>query len=83
MVYLEAMASGCITVCLEDDGIDGIIKDEVNGFTCTTKNVQNTILKIINSAKNDEILANSYNTILNYTEEKAAQNYLSNIFNEE
>ena len=33
MVYLEAMASGCITICTENEAVDGIIKFGENGFT--------------------------------------------------
>ena len=75
MVYLEAMASGCITVCSENDGIAGIIKDEQNGFFWK----DNIIEKIISSSDNEKILSNSYKTIQNYTLEKACLNYLENI----
>ena len=32
LVYLEAMAMGCLTVGTKGEGIDGILKDGVNGF---------------------------------------------------
>ena len=32
LVYLEAMANGCITIGSKNEGIDGIIKDGENGF---------------------------------------------------
>ncbi len=79
MVYLEAMASGCITVCRKNDGIDGIIKDGVNGFL--TENVQKTLNRILTYPDKNKILENAYSTILELTEEKTAQNYLSNIIN--
>ena len=75
MVYLEAMASGCITVCAENEAISGIIKDGINGYFWR----DNIISDIINSNNQDQILQNSYNTILNYTETKACQNYLNAI----
>ena len=34
LVYLEAMALGCITIAARNEGIDGIIEDGVNGFLC-------------------------------------------------
>ena len=34
LVYLEAMLQGCITVAAWEGGVDGIIKDGVNGFLC-------------------------------------------------
>ncbi|MBO6103034.1 MAG: glycosyltransferase, partial [Opitutales bacterium] len=35
LVYLEAMAKGCIVVASKNNGFDGIIKDGVNGFLCS------------------------------------------------
>lgn len=34
LVYLEAMATSCITVGAKDEGIDGVIEDGKNGFLC-------------------------------------------------
>ena len=79
MVYLEAMASGCITVGLKDDGIDGIIIDGQNGFLTNLESIQSTILNIINSDNQNEILQASFDTICNYTQEKAGMNYINNI----
>ncbi len=79
MVYLEAMASGCITVGLKNDGIDGIIQDGVNGYLCRLDNICEVICRIINSDNQNQILENSYNTILNYTNEKACLNYINNL----
>lgn len=77
MVYLEAMASGCITVCSKNDGIDGIIKDELNGFLC--EDVESTLERIINFENKNQILENAYLTMLNFTKEKTAENYLKNL----
>lgn len=35
LVYLEAMARGCITIASRDEGMDGVIIDGENGFLCT------------------------------------------------
>ena len=75
MVYLEAMASGCITICTENDGAAGIIKNGVNGYFWK----DGIISEIINSKNQNEILRNAHGTILNYTSEKACLNYLNNI----
>ncbi len=80
MVYLEAMASGCVTVGLKSDGIDGIIKDGINGYLTELNNIENKIKEIINSDNND-ILKNSHKTILDYTSQKACENYLNFISN--
>ena len=77
MVYLEAMASGCITVCSKGDGIDGIIKDSSNGFLCD--DVEEVLERIMNFEDKNWILENSYNTIRNYTDLIVANHYLKNI----
>ena len=78
MVYLEAMASGCITVCSKNDGVDGIIKDSENGFLCepTVEGIKETLLKIKHCENPDEIIKNSLETVKNYSPAKCAQNYL-------
>lgn len=78
MVYLEAMASGCVTVGLKGDGIDGIIKNSENGYLCELNNIEETLSEIIHN-DNSEVLEKSFITIQNYTNEKACQNYLDNI----
>ena len=75
MVYLEAMASGCITVCRKDDGVSGIIKNGENGYFWE----DGIIEKIINSENQNKILENSYQTLKNYTSLGACKNYLHNI----
>lgn len=81
MVYLEAMASGCITVCTKNDGIDGIIKDGENGFLTepTAEGIQETLLRIKDSNL-EKIRQSSLETIKQYTPENCAKNYLDNIF---
>lgn len=81
MVYLEAMASGCITVCTKDDGIDGIIKDSENGFLCdaTVESIKETLLRIERFENIEKIVENSLETVKNYTQEKCAKNYLENL----
>lgn len=78
MVYLEAMASGCITVCQKDEGIDGIIKHGENGFVCQN-NLKNILEEIINTPDKNLVLKNSYETVLELTENTTAMNYLKNI----
>lgn len=75
MVYLEAMASSCITVCRKDDGVSGIIKNGENGYFWE----DGIIEKIINSKNQNKILENSYQTLKNYTSLGACKNYLLNI----
>lgn len=80
MVYLEAMSSGCVTVCTKNDGIDGIIKDSENGFLCdpTVEGIRETLLRIKSFENIPEIIENSVKTVKDYTKEKCAINYLQN-----
>lgn len=83
MVYLEAMSSGCITVCTKGDGIDGIIKNGENGFLTepTVKNIRETLLNIkkLNSESLKTLHINSFNTICELTSAKCAEHYLQQI----
>ncbi len=38
LVYLEAMARGCIAIASRDEGFDGVIVDSENGFLCEAGN---------------------------------------------
>lgn len=78
MVYLEAIASGCVTIGLKNDGIDGIIKDGINGYLTDKNSVYETLKKVI-SCDNSVILQNSYETAQLYTKENVAMNYIKNI----
>lgn len=83
LVYLEAMAAGCITVCTKDDGVDGIINDGENGYTTLPipEEIRKTLLKI-KDLNEDEIKTVSYNTHMTakkYTSENCALNYLQQI----
>lgn len=81
MVYLEAMAAGCITVCTKGDGVDGIIIDSENGFLTepTAEGIKETILRIKSCQNLDQIRQNSLDTIKNYTSEACAKNYIDEI----
>ena len=56
LVYLEAMARGCIVVASRNEGFDGIIINGYNGFLCESgnKNQLNSILNKIYSLSDDE-----------------------------
>ena len=85
MVYIEAMASGCITVCTEGDGIDGIIKNGENGYTVKpdAESIKVLIEKIKTTdiSELNRIRENSIKTVSNYTRSKCCSNYLLNIDN--
>ena len=81
MVYLEALASGCITVCSKNDGVDGIIRHGKNGFLTSPnkESIKKTLEEIRNSTTLDSIQKEGYKTIKDLSEEKTASNYITNI----
>jgi glycosyltransferase involved in cell wall biosynthesis len=86
LAYLEAMATGNIVVGAKGFGIDGVVENGKNGFLCTPgdeKELAKTLENIIKGASKKEledIVTRSRETVLDYREEKAAQNYLKNIY---
>lgn len=86
LVYLEAMARGCITIASRDEGFDGVIKDGVNGFLCKAGDADElaTIIGRINSLTVEERKAISNNAIAtaqSLTDFKAAKLYLDDLLN--
>lgn len=84
LVYLEAMARGCITIASRNEGFDGIIQDGYNGFLCEAGNsdeLYSVICKIRSLSKEtiQEISTNAQHTARNLTDTKAANMYLENI----
>ena len=81
--YIEAMATGNVVICKKGDGIDGIIKDNENGFLINPNSEElKKCIDKITSMKEDEISkikANSISTIKELTNKNAAENYLKNI----
>lgn len=63
LVYLEAMARGCICVGTIGQGIDGVIIDGVNGFLCEGGNARKleAIIRHINQLSYEEKLTISKN----------------------
>lgn len=87
LVYLEAMATGNIVIASKGEGIDGVIRDEKNGFLCPpeqpeplTRQLEKIILHLPKSTL-ESILIEAHRTISRYTEENAAQNYLEQLRN--
>ena len=84
LVYLEAMASGCITIASRDEGFDGIIKDGVNGFLCGAGNTEE-LAQIINKLREmspEELMTISNNAIATaktMTDKMAAKKYIEDV----
>ena len=84
LVYLEAMARGCITIASKREGFDGVIVDGENGFLCEAGNAEELakIIKSINSLTPDErqqISNKAIETAKRLTDEKAAKLYIDDV----
>ncbi len=81
--YLEALASGCITVCSEKSGLDGWICNLKNGFTIKPEtNDIKRVIKTIRKMSTEQMKEMSKNALKTADEleyYKCAENYLENI----
>lgn len=81
--YLEAMAAGNIVIGKINDGIDGIIKHNENGFLIKSspEELKKCLDKILlmKDTEIKQLKQNTKNTILNLTTTKASENYIKNI----
>lgn len=87
LVYLEAMARGCIVVASKNEGMEGIIEHGVNGFLCEAGNEKELArvietIKSLPSAKLNMISEAGRQTALRMTDNKVAADYI-NVFGEE
>lgn len=84
LVYLEAMAAGNLVICAKGWGVDGIIKDEENGFTCNAersediRHVLEKVLKLTTEEKT-KIQERSLQTLKSYSTNNMANLYMSNL----
>ena len=86
LVYLEAMARGCITIASKNEGIDGVIIDGYNGFLCEAGNSSelSIIIKKIRSlsyVELQEISKNAVATAKRLNDKAVAKDYIENVFN--
>lgn len=84
LVYLEAMARGCIVVASKNEGMDGIIEDGKNGFLCEAGN-EDELRSIVERIKNmsldelNSISIESIKTAKKYTDHNVAAEYIKAI----
>lgn len=84
LVYLEAMALGCITIAARHQGIDGIIEDGVNGFLCEAGDA-NELATIISKIRNmssverNAISRRAKETANKYSDVDVAKNYVAEL----
>lgn len=84
LVYIEAMARGCIVIASRDEGMDGIIVNGENGFLCEAGNSTELVDIIQNIARmsdsqRKEISDKAIATSLKFTDIRAASNYINTI----
>ena len=86
LVYIEAMAAGCITIAARDAGVDGIIKDGENGFLCEAGSEKELTailnrIKAMTPAELKAISQKAIETAKDMTDEKVALNYIQSVEN--
>lgn len=84
LVYLEAMARGCITIASKNEGFDGVIIDGENGFLCKSGDAEELagIIQHINTLSPSErkhISENAIETAKRLTDYKAAKMYIEDV----
>lgn len=84
LVYLEAMAKGCIVVASKNEGMAGIINDGENGFLCEAGNEKELVqilsrIRKLPPEKRKEIGENAIKTAKEFTEPKVAARYLAHV----
>jgi len=84
LVFLEAMANGCIVIGAKRWGIDGIVKDGENGFLCDPYNeheIQESLKKalLMNDQMKNKVKRNSLKTVSKLSDKEIANNYLQKI----
>lgn len=86
LVYVEAMAKGCIVIGTKGQGIDGVVKHGENGFLCTARDVDGlaeVISQIVSLPQDDlkRISSKAVETASNLTDGKVAEHYINCIIN--
>ena len=81
LVYLEAMANGCITVASRGEGFDGIIESGKNGFLETPESVEDaarilTAIHDMEEGRRRDMIMNGYLLARSMTEDQTAQRFL-------
>lgn len=84
LVYLEAMARGCITIASRHEGFDGVIVDGDNGFLCTAGDSDELaqIMKRISEMSVEQkmqISEKAIETAKSLTDFKAAKLYIDDV----
>lgn len=84
LVYLEAMALGCITIGSKGEGIDGVIEDGENGYLCRPGDeivLTRILYSIINSCQDElqTVSKNAQITARRFSDASVATNYINTV----
>lgn len=84
LVYLEAMARGCIVIASKNEGMDGIIEHGKNGFLCAAgdeKELQQVVeqIKRMSPSQLESLSVESIKTAQLYTDSNVARDYIKAI----
>ena len=84
LVYVEAMAKGCIVIGTKGQGIDGIVKHGENGFLCKARDVDGlaeVITQTVNLTQSElqQISTKAVATGAELTDRKVAVHYINSI----
>ena len=87
LVYVEAMAKGCIVVGTEGQGIDGVVEHGVNGFLCKDRDVNelaNLIGRIVDLPQSslEKISSRAQATAAGLTDRMVAERYIKAVLSE-
>lgn len=84
LVYMEALASGCLVIGSKGEGIDGIIENGVNGFLVEPRNTDEltkalTSIVDMDFSTKKLLIERGYQTSKKYSEENVALEYARKI----
>ncbi|PVE92345.1 glycosyl transferase group 1, partial [Priestia megaterium] len=84
LVYLEAMAAGCIVIGTRGQGIDGIVIDGENGFLTSSSDeeeIYQTIRYVMTLSGKEQkrIRKNAKDTVNSFSDRAVSKKYYSNI----
>ncbi len=84
LVYLEAMALGLIPIGSKNEGIDGVITDEENGFLCNAGDVDELVtiiekMKRMSPESLKEMSDKAKQTANDYSDENVARKYINSL----
>lgn len=82
MVYLEAMAQGCLAIASRGEGFDGLIRDGENGFLCAPGD-EEELLRVLERVaalpqqQRASLIDAAYALAVSMTEDKTTEGFLS------